>query len=77
MLIELSTQSVKRYGGQITHSCIAFGLECVEDGANLASIPIDLALFGQPIPIGNDNRFDLFGNGFDAIKNVTDDLTGD
>ena len=62
---------------QITHSCVAFAAECVEDCANLAYIPFDLALFGQPVPIGDDNRFDLFGNGFDAVKNITDDLAGD
>ncbi len=34
------------------HSIAAFCFECVEDSTNLAFIPIDLALFGQPIPIG-------------------------
>ena len=44
------------------HSTAAFCFECVEDSTNLAFVPIDLALFGQPIPIGASNRFNLFGN---------------
>ena len=44
------------------HSSAAFCFECVEDSTNLAFLPIDLALFGQPIPIGAPNRFNLFAN---------------
>lgn len=41
------------------HSTAAFCFECVEDSTNLAFLPIDLVLFGQPIPIGVQNRFNL------------------
>jgi hypothetical protein len=44
------------------HSTAAFCFECVEDSTNLAFLPIDLALFGQPIPIGASNRFNLFSS---------------
>ena len=50
---------------QSLHSSAAFCFECVEDLINLAFLPIDLALFGQPIPIGASNRFNLFGNDTD------------
>ena len=44
------------------HSSAAFCFECVEDSTNLAFLPLDLALFGQPIPIGASNRFNLLKN---------------
>ena len=44
------------------HSTSAFCFECIEDSTNLAFLPLDLALFGQPIPIGASNHFNLFGN---------------
>jgi len=49
------------------HSSAAFCFECVEDSTNLAFLPLDLALFGQPIPIGASNRFNLFGNHTDFL----------
>ena len=49
------------------HSTAAFCFECVEDSTNLAFIPIDLALFGQPIPIVASNRFNLFRNHTDFL----------
>ncbi len=49
------------------HSSAAFCFECMEDSTNLAFLPIDLALFGQPIPIGASNRFNLFGNHTDFL----------
>jgi hypothetical protein len=44
------------------HSTAAFFFNCVEDSTKLVFLPIDLALFGQPIPIGASNRFNLFNN---------------
>jgi hypothetical protein len=44
------------------HSTAAFCFECVEDSTNLAFLPLDVALFGQPIPVGAQNRFNLFSN---------------
>lgn len=49
------------------HSCAAFCFECVEDSTNLAFLPIDLALFGQPIPVGANDRFNLFDNHSDFL----------
>ena len=39
------------------HSVISFGTECLEDGGNLLFLPLDMALFGQPIPVGDPDRF--------------------
>lgn len=44
------------------HSTAAFCFECVEDSTNLAFLPVDLVLFGQPIPVGAQNRFNLLGH---------------
>ena len=49
------------------HSTAAFCFECIEDSSNLAFIPLDMALFGQPIPIGASNRFNLFSNHTDFL----------
>lgn len=49
------------------HSTAAFCFECLEDSTNLAFVPIYLALFGQPIPIGASNRFNLFDNYTDFL----------
>lgn len=49
------------------HSTAAFCFECVEDSTNLAFLPLDMALFGQPIPIGASNRFNLFTNHTDFL----------
>ena len=44
------------------HSIAAFCFECVEDSTNLSFLPIDIALFGQPIPIGSRDRFNLLNH---------------
>jgi len=49
------------------HSTASFCFECVEDSTNLAFLPIDMALFGQPIPVGALNRFNLFRNNTDFL----------
>ena len=56
-LISKSKQIIKT--AIITHSIISFGAEYIEHITNLAIFPIDLALFGQPIPVGVENRFNL------------------
>jgi hypothetical protein len=52
------------------HGTVAFVFECCEDCSNISFLPIDLALFGQPIPIGSNDRFNL-------ISNFTDFLNAD
>ena len=49
------------------HSTASFCFECVEDSTNLAFLPLDIALFGQPIPVGAPNRFNLFSNHTDFL----------
>jgi hypothetical protein len=49
------------------HSTASFCFECVEDSTNLAFLPLDIVLFGQPIPVGAQNRFNLFSNHTDFL----------
>ena len=42
------------------HGSALFVFECIKDSSNLAFLPIDLAIFKQPIPVGFSNRFNLF-----------------
>lgn len=49
------------------HSTASFVFECVEDSTNLAFLPLDIAFFGQPIPVGTSNRFNLFSNHTDFL----------
>ena len=44
------------------HTGISFAMECFEDSNNLMLLPIDFALFGQPIPVGEPGRFNLIEN---------------
>lgn len=50
------------------HTVSAYVFECMEDTTNLAFLPIDMVLFGQPIPMGDENRFNLLGNSSDFFK---------
>lgn len=50
------------------HTVSAYGFECIEDTTNLAFLPMALILFGQPIPMGDENRFNLLGNSSDFFK---------
>lgn len=44
------------------HSVCAFVLECADDTANLSWLPLDMVLFGQPIPVGEKGRYNFLGN---------------
>lgn len=44
------------------HSIAAFAMEILEDSANISYLPLDLIFFGQPIPTGETNRFNLLTN---------------
>jgi len=61
-----STKLIK--GAKTAHTAIACTAESIEDSANLAYLPFDIILFGQPIPIGEDGRFNVFGNDLDPFN---------
>lgn len=49
---------------------VGWGLEAAEDIGTLGCLPIDLALFGQPIPTGDPNRF----SNWDRIEDILSTL---
>lgn len=62
-LITNSTKIIKLTNS--THTIITFFVETCEDCTNLAWLPLDVALTGQPIPIGEAGRYNLMrGNEF-------------
>jgi hypothetical protein len=50
------------------HSGAAFLMELAEDSGNLVYLPIDLLFFGQPIPMGENNRFNILTNVTDFLE---------
>ena len=69
LMIPLITNSTKLIkGAKTVHTCIAYTVECFEDSANLVWLPLDLAIFGQPIPIGDSGRFNLLGDDLDFLN---------
>ena len=61
VIVFTHSTNVITWAGKV-HSTSVFIFECVEDLSNLVFLPFDLVLFGQPILIGMDNRFNLFHN---------------
>lgn len=55
------------------HSISAFVFECVEDSSNLTMLPLDLILFGQPVPVGVKSRFDAIGNFSEIFSFIKED----
>lgn len=43
------------------HTTVSYVAEAGEDMSNLSFLPLDILIFGQPIPIDKNGRFDLLG----------------
>ena len=50
------------------HTAAAFMIEVVEDSANLSYLALDMLFFGQPIPMGENNRFNILTNITDFLE---------
>lgn len=67
--LSLITNSTKMLNyAKTAHTVISSTVEYIEDSANLAYLPFDMILFGQPIPIGEEGRLNLFGNDLDPFN---------
>jgi hypothetical protein len=64
-MITNSTKVIKVL--RIAHSCVSVGFEVFEDMSCAWMFPIDLAVFGQPIPIGNEGRFNIMSKSLDVL----------
>lgn len=52
------------------YNVVGWGLEAAEDIGTLVFLPVHLALFGQPIPTGDDNRFSNWNRVEDIISSL-------
>jgi hypothetical protein len=50
------------------HTAAAFMIEVAEDTANLSYLPLDMLFFGQAIPMGENNRFNILTNMTDLLE---------
>ena len=49
------------------HTAVSYVGEAGEDMSNLSFLPVDMLVFGQPIPIDKKGRFDLLSNSSDPL----------
>ena len=55
---------------KLVYTGIGFVMEAVEDASHIPFLPLDLALFGQPIPSNQDGRFSSWSNITDIIDHL-------
>ena len=55
---------------QIIYTGVGYIMEAVEDASHIPFLPLDLALFGQPVPANQDGRFSSWSNITDLIDNL-------
>ena len=55
---------------KLVYTTIGYGLEAIEDASQVPFLPLDIALFGQPIPANTDGRFSSWSNITDIIDNL-------
>lgn len=59
-VITKATHVVKTY--KVVYTTIGYAIEAVEDALHVSFLPLDLILFGQPIPANTDGRFSSWSN---------------
>lgn len=67
LMVFTNATRIVKWAGRV-HSASSFVFECVEDTSNLTFLPFDMVLFGQPIPVGEDGRFDLIKTTHDFLQ---------
>jgi hypothetical protein len=67
-VITNATKVVK--SGKMVYTSIGFVIEATEDASHITFLPLDLLLFGQPIPANKDRRFSSWSNITDLIENL-------
>eukprot|EP00980_Cylindrotheca_fusiformis_P031810 scaffold27021_cov2942-Cylindrotheca_fusiformis.AAC.3 len=55
---------------KVVYTSIGYVMEAVEDASHIPFLPLDLALFGQPVPANKDGRFSSWSNITDIIDNL-------
>ena len=55
---------------KLVYTSIGYVMKAVEDASHVPFLPLDLVLFGQPIPANKDGRFSSWSNITDIIDNL-------
>lgn len=55
---------------KVVYTTIGYVMEAVEDASQVSFLPLDLVLFGQPVPANKDGRFSSWSNITDIIDNL-------
>ena len=55
---------------KLVYTTVGYVIEAVEDASHVPFLPLDLALFGQPVPSNKDGRFSSWSNISDIIDNL-------
>jgi hypothetical protein len=55
---------------KLVYTSVGYVMEAIEDASQVPFLPLDLALFGQPIPANKDSRFSSWSNITDIIDNL-------
>jgi hypothetical protein len=67
-VITIATRVVKSC--KLVYTSVGYVMEVLEDASHVTFLPLDLALFGQPIPANTDCRFSSWSNIRDIIDNL-------
>lgn len=55
---------------KVVYTSVGYVMEAVEDASQVPFLPLDVLLFGQPIPANKDGRFSSWSNITDIIDNL-------
>ena len=55
---------------KLVYTIVGYVMEAVEDASHIPFLPLDLALFGQPVPANKDCRYSSWSNITDIIDNL-------
>ena len=55
---------------KVVYTTVGYVMEAVEDASHTPFLPLDLALFAQPVPTNKDGRFSSWSNITDIIDNL-------
>lgn len=55
---------------KLVYTSVGYVMEAFEDASHIPFLPLDAALFGQPVPANKDGRFSSWSNITDIIDNL-------
>jgi len=55
---------------KVVYTSVGYVMEALEDASHIPFLPLDIALFGQPVPANKEGRFSSWSNITDIIDNL-------